>query len=109
MAKISVSGEGPGSRHDLWIGDRNVLTISIDKNSCEFPPTFDNCGDLNTIIQGLARAANSVMYQAENDETVKISFAMQPIGDIANAIILLSQLSQAVLEEMRRTETEKAT
>lgn len=105
MAKTSVSVDGPGSRHDLWIGEREVLTVGIDKDSREFPPVFRHCDDLNGMIQGLARAAHAVVYQAENDNAVETSFALQPISDIVRSIILLSQLSQAVIEEMCRTES----
>ena len=86
-----------GSKHDLWItGGDVVLTVTIDKQCKEFPPRFEQCGHLNNTIQGLARAAKAVVFHAENDPTGDTSFAMQPIEDIADAIILLSQLSDAI-------------
>lgn len=88
-----------GSSHDLWIGGGNVLTIQLDKDCKQFPPTSNHCADLSNMIQGLARAAKSVVFQAENDMT-ETTFLMQPVEDIANAIILLSQLSEAVRSEL---------
>jgi len=90
-----------GSKHDLWItGGNAVLTVTIDKQCKEFPPETEHCRYLNNSIQGLARAAKAVVFHAENDSTVDTSFAMQPIEDIADAIILLSQLSDAIQSEV---------
>lgn len=88
-----------GSTHDLWIKS-SVLTVRIDKNDSDSPPEFDQCRQLNETIQGLARAAKAVIYQADNDTTSDAIFCMQPIEDIADAIILLSQLSRAVQSEL---------
>lgn len=88
------------SEHDLWVGDRDVLTIAFNKQCEKFPPTVDHCDQLNEIIQGLARAAKAVIFHADNDPEVDMSFAMQPIESISNAIILLSQLSSAVRSEV---------
>ncbi|UJJ58237.1 hypothetical protein [Rhodanobacter denitrificans] len=88
-----------GSKHDLWItGGDKVLTVTIDKQCKEFPPETEHCRHLNNTIQGLARAAKAVVFHAENDSDA--SFAMQPIEDIADAIILLSQLSDAIRSEV---------
>lgn len=84
-----------GSSHDLWTGGGNVLTVRLDRDCKEFPPTSDHCAEISNMIQGLARAAKSVVFQAENDVR-ETTFLMQPVEDIANAIILLSQLSEAV-------------
>lgn len=88
-----------GSQHDLWISERYVLTISIDKQCNYFPPIAEQCGQLNEMIQGLARAAKAVTYHAENDEKADSAFSMQPIDNVMDAIILLSQLSQAIRSE----------
>jgi hypothetical protein len=87
--------------HGLWIGGSDVLTIALDKKSKAFPPTVEHCAQLNEMIQGLARAAKAVIFHAENDHQVDAEFAMQPVESIADAIILLSQLSEAVLSEVR--------
>lgn len=90
-----------GSKHDLWVAGGNmVLTVTIDKQCKDFPPETRQCGHLNNTIQGLARAAKAVVFHAENDSKVETSFAMEPIEDIANAIILLSQLSDAIRSEV---------
>lgn len=100
MATESVATAG--STHGLWISDKTVLTVAVDRKSNEFPPHWEQCKSINQMIQGLARAANAVVYHAENDEQTDTFFALQPINDIANAIILLSQLSEAVTDELNR-------
>ena len=90
-----------GSTHDLWIGDHQVLTVTIDKRCHEFPPVAEQCDTLNEMIGGLARAAKAVVFHAANDTESTADFAMQPIEDIASAIILLSQLSSAIRHESR--------
>lgn len=101
MATESVTTAG--STHGLWIGDDCVLTFDINKASREFPPSLDQCTKLNAMIQGLARAARATVYYAENAPS-NADFLMQPVEDIADAILLLSQLSQAVLDETQRRE-----
>jgi len=87
-----------GATCDLWIGGGSeVLTLSIDKHSKAFPPDIKQCQALNNTIQGLARAAKAVVFHADNDSDT--SFAMQPVEDIADAIIILSQLSAAISAE----------
>ncbi|GGA01367.1 hypothetical protein [Dyella caseinilytica] len=100
-AAITPANANPmkGSEHGLWIGEHDVLTIAIDQQSKKFPPTIDHCSQLNKMIQGLAIAAKAVIYRAENDSSIDTSFAMLPIGDIADSIIILSQLSEAVALE----------
>lgn len=85
----------------LWIGGDHgsVLTISIDKRTKGFPPDFEQCQLLNDMIQGLARAARSVAYHARTDLSADTEFLMGPAEDIADAIMLLSQLSAAVCAE----------
>lgn len=92
-----------GSEHGIWIGDE-VLTIVVDKDCDGFPPSTEQCKSLDRMIQGLARAIKSVTYQAENDTTQCGIFVRQPIEDLADAIILLSQMSEAVRHEMARGE-----
>jgi len=89
-----------GSEHALWIGGGgdSVLTFTLDKTS-GFPPNTDQCAHLNQMIQGLARAVKDVMFRAENDVHTDSEFASQPIVDIVDAIIMLSQLSEAVRVE----------
>jgi hypothetical protein len=89
-----------GGEHALWIGGggESVLTFTLDKNH-HFPPHADQCAYLNQMIQGLARAVKDVMYRAENDVNTDSEFASQPIVDIVDAIIMLSQLSEAVRAE----------
>jgi hypothetical protein len=90
-----------GSEHALWIGGggESLLTFTLNKNTRAFPPRIDQCAYLNQMIKGLARAVKDVMYRAENDVTANSDFVMQPIADIADAIIMLSQLSEAVQAE----------
>lgn len=82
-------------KFDLYISGGNVLTMLLDGKCNEFPPDADTCANLNLTIQGLARAARAVVYHAENDDQVDALYAMQPVESIADAIILLSQLSEA--------------
>ncbi|WP_158881467.1 hypothetical protein [Rhodanobacter sp. L36] len=88
------------SKHDLWIADDKVLTITVDRKCKHFPPEVEQCDRINEMIQGLARAAKSVIFHVENDTGSDAEFATRPIGDIANAIILLSQLSTAIRTEI---------
>jgi hypothetical protein len=90
-----------GSKHDLWIGADGgaVLTITIDKRSMEFPPDIKQCHRLNEMIQGLARATRAVAYAASNDPSGNTDFEMQPVEEIADAILVLSQLSAAICAE----------
>lgn len=89
-----------GSEHSLWIGGEEcVLTITLNKHSRAFPPTTEKCDYLNQMIQGLARAAKDVIYRATNDANTDPEFVIQPVDDIADAIILLSQLSEAIRSE----------
>lgn len=88
--------------HDLWIGDKRVLTIGLDAESRAFPPDVEHLPAINNTIQLLARAAKAVVYYAEN-QGGDTAFLMQPVEGIANAIILLSQLSDAVQHELPDT------
>ena len=88
-----------GSKHDLWIG-REVLAIQIDCKDKSYPPARPQCENLNRMIQGLARAAKAVVHQSENDTSQAADFAIQPVDDIADAIILLSQMSEAIRLEI---------
>lgn len=85
------------AEYGLWIG-KEVLTIAMGQSSLAFEPTLAQTGHLNKMIQGLARAAKSVVVHAEDDKHTE--FVIQPIEDIADAIILLSQLATAVQDEL---------
>lgn len=87
--------------HDVWIGRDDVLSIGISRNPQGFPAVVEHCDRLNDMIQGLARAAKSVVYQLENDDKADPSFVAQPVESLMEAIILLSQLSTAVQHECR--------
>lgn len=98
--KPANTGSAEGSEHDLWIGGEDrVLTITLNKRSRAFPPNTDHSVYFNKMIQGLARAAKDVIFRAENDVKTNTEFAVQPIDDIVNAIIMISQLSEAVQSE----------
>lgn len=84
----------------LWLGEDQVLSICLDRNSKGFPPVREHPGRINMMIQDLARAAKATIYQAENDPKGDASFHLQPISGITDAIILLSQLSDAVQGEI---------
>lgn len=101
-AAIEVAQAMGGRRCDLWIGggDGEVLTITIDKHSKAFPPDVKQCARLNDMIQGLARAARSVAYHARIEPSADTEFLMGPTEDIADAIMLLSQLSAAICAEV---------
>lgn len=105
MANESVAVAGVpamgGNRCDLWFGGSGgeVLTITIDRHSKAFPPRWTHCQLLNDTIQGLVRATKAVAYQASNDSSADAEFLMQPIEDIADAIMILSQLSAAISAE----------
>ncbi|MBN8224824.1 MAG: hypothetical protein J0L89_08415 [Xanthomonadales bacterium] len=89
-----------GSEHDIWLaGGSVVLTIELDRNNKNFPPDAKQCPILNEMIQGLARAAKSVIYQAMHDGSAEPEYFVQPIESIADTIIMLSQLSAAVQSE----------
>jgi hypothetical protein len=91
-----------GSEHALWLGNGDVLSFTLDRNSKSFPPVIKDCQPLNQTIQGLTRALKAVIFQADNDEKMDREFASQPIVDIADAILILSQLSEAVVYEATR-------
>lgn len=93
-----------GSDHDLWIGEKRVLTIVLDRKGKGCPPHTEHCKSLNRMIQDLARAAKAVVYQAENDVNQDATFITQSIDGIAEAITLLSQLSTAVQSEVTRAD-----
>ena len=85
--------------HAVWVGNDNVLSFALDRHSKGFPPAQSQVGELHRLIQELARAAKSVIYQAENDSTDP-AFTMQPVEGIADTIILLSQMAAAVQSEV---------
>ncbi len=87
--------------HDLWIGN-DVLTIALDTDTRAFPPHAKQADGLNNIIQLLARASKSVTFHAENLEGGDAEFLVQPVEGIADAIVLLSQLSDAVNSRIRK-------
>ncbi len=94
-----------GSEHGLWIHGGNVLSVTLDRESKGFPPDLKCCGSLNRTIQGLARAIQSVVYHAESQGSelpVDGEFLMQPVEDLTDAIVLLSQLSDAIVHEVTR-------
>lgn len=100
MATESVTtDQAVGTEHDIWLTDERILTITLNKQSKQFPPEMDHLPVINEMICDLARAANAVVYQAENDPKAEESFLIQPVNAIANAIILLTKLSTAVHEE----------
>lgn len=86
--------------HGLWIGDDCVLSIYLTKDRINWPAEPDHVRKLNRMIQGLARAIPGVMWHAHNDESVDTEFAIQPVEDLAAAIILLSQLSEGVSKQL---------
>jgi len=88
------------TKHDLWIGNKAVLTVAMGRDCREFQPQREHCRSLNLMIQGLAQATKSLIYQAENDTSIETNFVIQPLEEIANAIILFSQLSEAVRAEL---------
>lgn len=92
-----------GSTHDLWVGNSKVLTVGLDRNVTSFPPRLEHLEDLNEMIQGLSRASKLVASQLDHDEDDP-AFLLGPMEAIANAIQLLSQLSSAVTQELRRPE-----
>lgn len=100
MASESVSSDpdtkARGSEHNLWIGSGSVLTFYLDRDCRAFPPERKDVQELNKMILGLARASKSVIFHAENDQENDSVFLNGPLEDIANAIVLLSQLSEAV-------------
>lgn len=86
--------------HALWVGKSSVLEVSMDPKSTGYPPAQEHSVALNTMVQGLARALRSVVYHAEHDASSDAAFLMQPVEDIADAIVLLTQLSGAVQQEL---------
>lgn len=93
---------------DLWIGARDVLTVQIDRCSDKFEPEAKHCATLNSMIQDLARAAQAVIYHAENDTSTETSFALQPLDGLLSGIILFSQLSEGVRIELERVDAAEA-
>lgn len=89
-----------GSEHELWLGNGDVLSITLNRESKGFPPTADHIQPLHYMLQGLARAAKCVVDRAGDVEVNE--FNMQPVSDIADAIILLSQLAEGVRHEISR-------
>lgn len=85
----------------LWISN-DLLAVNIDRQSVPTEPKHAVL--LQDMIQGLARAARAVAYQVQTDDKADPEFLVQPIEDIANAIVLLSQLSAAVSEDIERGE-----
>jgi hypothetical protein len=83
---------------DLWVRGGDVLTVWLDQNhKMSFPAEAVVIAPLNDTIRDLARAAKAVLYSAENQEG-GFDFLAQPLEGIADAIILLTQLSNGVLE-----------
>lgn len=85
---------------DLWVGKALVLTVGLDKATKGCPADPQHIVALSRMVQGLARAQRAVAFQAENDTSNDASFLVQPIEDIADAIVLLMQLSDAVQETL---------
>lgn len=94
------SQSGPGSPFDLWLGTR-VLTVHANRSSMRFPPHPEQIAALHKIICDLARAAKSVVYHAENEESPE--FVVQTIEGISDAIVLLSQLADGIHDELDRS------
>lgn len=80
--------------HDLWLGDK-VLSIGLAQKLGPFPADPEQIDNLNQMVCDLARAAKGVLYHAENAEG-DAEFLVQPLEAIADAIILLTHLSDAV-------------
>ncbi|GAB3094940.1 hypothetical protein [Lysobacter terrae] len=86
--------------HDLWLGDR-VLTITIPGDSKGFGPDAEGLAALAGMIRDLSRATKAVVYRVENDgDGSNAEFHTYPIDGISDAIILLSQLAEAVNAEL---------
>lgn len=83
--------------HDLWISS-HVLSIRMDTNPIEWQPDMEHVSLLNQMIQGLARAAKAVALYAEDHDNPE--FEVQPVEQIGDAIVLLSQLSEAIRTEV---------
>lgn len=91
-----------GKEYDLWLRGGTVLTVGVDRNCKAFPPDRQNIAAINQTIQDLARAAKAVVFHAGNagEDEGSTEFLMEPIEGIADSIIFMAQLSEAVREEL---------
>lgn len=85
---------------DMFIGPLAV-TIEINPNNKGWPPAHEQCEHLNKMIYGLAGAARSVIYQAENDKTNDYCGSMEPMTRLVDSILLLSQLSEVIRSSIK--------
>lgn len=99
---LETSVESRAETHDLWLGDNAVLSVALGTKG-GFSPAPEHIERISKTIQGLARALKAVVFHAEHApaESGSADFLMQPVEDIAGAIMVLSQLSEAVDRELR--------
>lgn len=98
----NMAGPVAVTQCDLFLARGDVLSISLDPDGKNFPPTEAHCASIQEMIEGLARAARAVVYHAENDTATDACYAMQPVESIADAIVMLSRLSEAVRLSAKR-------
>lgn len=91
-----------GHEHDVWIGPEHVLSLKLDKGTRGFPPSQEIAQAMGRMIQGLSRASRAVIHHSEDQRDP--AFHMQPVEDISDAIILLSQLREAVESEIKEVQ-----
>jgi hypothetical protein len=91
-----------GNEYDLWLRGSTVLTVGVNRATRAFPPDRQNIAAINQTIQDLARAAKAVAFHAENADEAEgsVEFLMRPIEGIADSIIFMAQLSEAVREQL---------
>lgn len=99
---VPIDTAEPGiTQCDLWVRGGDVLTVWLDQNrKMSFPAELPLIAHLNDTIRDLARAAKAVLYSAENESGDTLQL-IQPIEGIADAIVMLAQLSDGMLENAR--------
>jgi hypothetical protein len=97
--KPNTVGVTSNRTHDLWLGN-SVLTIAIPRDGNMFGPDAKGVSALTGMIRDLSLAAKSVTYRVENDTTDNAEFLSWPLEGISDTIILLSQLAEAVNQEI---------
>lgn len=111
MATESVTTEirkmdSTGSKHDLWLGDGECMTIRLDRKDKAFPPEPEHVGKLCDVILGLTKATEIIASELEGDEIEDQWRAGLALKGIVDAIALYATIVQGVDAELHRCDSD---